>query len=100
MNPISFSKPILDELRKELQVAYKKDSLKVYRMIQALNRSGEERPVSEIAEFLSSSTKTIYNWAKSFICKGFSWLFREMYVVCYRKSKLTKAQKSELYLPD
>jgi len=97
MIPISFSKPILEKLRKQLQVAYERDNLKLYRTIQALIWYGEGQPVSEIAQFLQVTTKTIYNWIKSFICKSFSWLFREMYVGRGRKSKLTKAQKSELY---
>jgi transposase len=97
MTPISFSKPILDELRSKLKMAYESDSLESYRMTQALIWYGEGKAVSEIAQFLQVTTKTIYNWVKSFICKGFSWLFRKMYVGSGRKSKLTKAQKSELY---
>ncbi|RKZ89528.1 MAG: hypothetical protein DRR19_11465 [Candidatus Parabeggiatoa sp. nov. 1] len=97
MIPISFSKLILEKLRQKRQVAYERDSIESYRMIQALIWYGEGQPVSEIALFLQVTTKTIYNWIKLFICNVFSWLFRHMYVGRGRKSKLTKAQKSELY---
>ena len=95
MIPISFSKPILEKLRKQLQVAYEMDNIKLYRTIQALSWSGEGQPVSKIAPFLQVTTQTIYNGIKSFICKSFS--FRERYVGRGRKSKLTQVQKSELY---
>jgi transposase len=97
MNSILFSKAILEKWHKELQIAYKRDNIKTYRMIQALIWYGEGQSVSEMAKFLQVTTKTIYNWTKSFICKGFSWLIRQLYVGRGRKSKLTKAQISELY---
>ena len=97
MIAISFSKPILEELRKELQIAYKLNNIDLYRMLQALIWYGEEKSATDIAEFLSVTSRTIYNWVKSFICNGFSWLFRQRYAGRGRKSKLTKTQKKELY---
>jgi len=97
MIPISFSKPIRDKLHEELQRAFKKNNTKLYRVIQALIWYGEGKSVNDIAQLLHVSTRSIYNWVKDFICKGFNWLFRQMYVGRGNKSKLTKAQKSELY---
>ncbi len=80
MTRISFSKSILEKLRKQLQVAYECDNIETYRMTQALIWYGEGQAVCKIAQFLQVTAKTIYNWIKSFICKGFSWLFRKMYI--------------------
>jgi len=97
MIAISFSKSILNELRQELQIAYKLNNIDLYRRLQALLWYGEGKSATDIAEFLSVTSRTIYNWVKSFICKGFYWLFRQRYVGRGRKSKLTKTQKKKLY---
>ena len=97
MIDITFSKPILDELHEALQRAFKKNNTKLYRVIQALIWYGEGKSASDIAKLLHLSPKSIYNWVKDFICKGFTWLFRQMYVGRGCKSRLTKAQKDELY---
>lgn len=97
MLSIQFSKSIINKLREKLQVAYERNNIEAYRMTQALIWYGEGQLVSEIAHPLQVTKKTIYNWIKSFICKGFSWLFRKMYIRRGVKSKLTSAQKSELY---
>jgi transposase len=55
------------------------------------------KPVDRIAELLNVTNKSVYNWLKHFMCKGFGWLLKRRYVGRGRKSKLTKAQKSELY---
>ncbi|MCP4397380.1 MAG: IS630 family transposase [bacterium] len=41
--------------------------------------------------------KTIYNWIARFLLEGFSWLVSKHYQGRGRKSKLTKAQRQELY---
>lgn len=96
MIPISFSKPILKKLHQELQIAYQLNNIELYRTIQALIWYGEEKATTEIAEFLPVTSRTIYNWVKSFIGKSFSWLDQKRYLGRGRKSKLTKAQKKEL----
>jgi transposase len=97
MTPLTFSKEVLDKLHEELQVAVIKNNVSLYRVIQALIWLGEGKPVSMIAELLNVTNKTVYNWLKRFMCKRFDWLLKRRYVGRGRKSKLTKAQKSELY---
>jgi len=56
---------------------------------------GSSFPV--IAKRLNISLKTVYNWLKAFMVRCFTWLWMQHYQGRGCKSKLTSAQKKELY---
>jgi transposase len=94
---IRFSKDTVTRLRTELKAAERLNNLRVYKLGWCLLLIAEQRDFRAIAELLNISLKTVYNWLKSFLSRGFSWLLGHHYQGRGRKSKLSKTQKKQLY---
>jgi transposase len=91
---IRFSRPTIKLLTQRLGRAYAAGDLRVVRRITALLLFADGKSVTEVAETLSVSRQTIYNWLTAF-------MVRRMDSLIYRwsrgrKSRLTKAQKKRL----
>lgn len=97
MTTLTFSRSILKRLREELRTAYQEGNTRLYRVIQGLIWLGEGRAIPLIAELLNVSARTVFNWLKTFMHRGFSWLLKERYKRRGARPKLNKRQKKELY---
>ena len=97
MIQLSFSEKIVDRLHEELTRAFTLNNFRLYKIVQSLLWRANGKPVKEIAQFFQVTVKTIYNWICRFLLEGFSWLVSKHYQGRGRKSKLTKAQKHQVY---
>ena len=94
---ISISKEMMEKLRQNTVKAGTSGNIQVYRISLALVWVGEGKSIPDIAKDLQITVKTVFNWLKAFMCKGMDWLTGSHYKGRGRKSKLTKAEKKELY---
>lgn len=97
MLKISISKEIMEKLRQNTAKAGVSGNIQVYRISLALVWFGEGKSIPDIAKDLQITGRTVFNWLKAFMCKGMDWLTGSHYKGRGRKSKLTKAEKKELY---
>ncbi|WP_221896024.1 helix-turn-helix domain-containing protein [Bathymodiolus japonicus methanotrophic gill symbiont] len=96
MVSLTFSKSIVDRLKKNMATALKLSNIRLYRLTQALLWFSECMGIKEIARLMGVCEKTIINWLKTFMHKGVGWLIGQHYQGRGRKSKLTKDQKNKL----
>lgn len=94
---ICFRNNTVEKLKKELEIAQALNNLRLYKMVKALLMIAEQCDIEEIADFLSVSMKTVYNWLSEYIIEGLSWLKGHHYRGRGRKGRLTNAQKQKLY---
>ena len=92
-----FEKEIIERLRKELAVAEKLNNLHLYKIVTCLLLIQEGKHFSTIARRLNVCCRTVCNWLKTFIVRGFSWLLGKHYRGRGRKARLDDKQKQELY---
>jgi len=97
MVTVSFSKSTLQDLERHLAAAVKLNNVGLYQKIQVLLQIGEGEAFNDIAEFFRISIESVYQWFRKFSAHKFSWLQRYNYKGRGRKSKLTQAQKDDLY---
>ena len=91
---IRFTQSTIKLLIQRLGQTYAAGDLRVVRRITALLLCTDGKSVAEVAETLSVSRQTIYNWLMAFIVKGMDSLIYRW--SRGRKSRLTKTQKKEL----
>jgi transposase len=96
MITLSFSKSILEKLKKNLEIALALSNIRLYRLAQALLWYSEGESIKQIGKLIGVCTKTIITWLKTFMYKGIAWLTGQHYQGRGRKDKLTKEQKQEL----
>ena len=94
---LTFEKEIVDRLKKELALAEKLNNLHLYKIVTCLLLIQEGTPVSTIAAQVNICSRTVYDWLKKFIVRGFSWLIGKHYKGRGRKARLNDEQKQELY---
>ncbi len=94
---LTFEKKIVDRLKKELSLAEKLNNLHLYKIVTCLLLIQEGRHFSTIARQLNISSRTVYDWLKKFMVRGFSWLLGKHYRGRGRKPRLTEKQKQQLY---
>ena len=94
---LTFEKEIVDRLKKEVALAEKLNNLHLYKIVTCLLLIQEGTPVSTIARQVNISSRTVYDWLKKFIVRGFSWLIGKHYKGRGRKARLNDEQKEELY---
>ncbi|CAK0763420.1 transposase [Gammaproteobacteria bacterium] len=92
-----FSKPIIAQLQKNIVLSLKLNNIHLYRLSSALLWYSEGRGIKEIAALIGVCSKTVFNWIKSFMCKGFAWLNGLHYQGRGRKEKITQKQRELLY---
>lgn len=97
MITLSFSKAMVEGLQKELARAVGLNNLRLYKIVQGLLWVHEGKGLKSIARLLRVDVKTVDNWLRRFIVKGFSWLCGKHYQGRGRKSKLSAEQKQALY---
>ncbi len=97
MLKISFDKEIVDRLKKELVLAEKLNNLRLYKIVTCLLSIQEGDKFSKIVEQLAISCRTVYDWLKKFLVRGFSWLLGQHYQGRGRKPRLNDEQRKELY---
>ena len=97
MITLSFSKAMVEGLEKELSRALSLNNLRLYKIVQGLLWVHEGKGLKSIARLLRVDVKTVDNWLRRFIVKGFSWLCGKHYQGRGRKSKLSAEQKQALY---
>jgi transposase len=91
---IRFTRLTIKSLIQRLAQAYAAGDLRLVRRISALLGLAKGEPVPEVAETVSVTRQTIYNWLKAFMLEG-------MDSLAYRwsrgrKPRLTKTQKKRL----
>ena len=94
---LTFEKKIVDRLKKELSLAEKLNNLHLYKIVTCLLLIQEGKHFSTIARQLNISSRTVYDWLKKFMVRGFSWLLGKHYQGRGRKPRLTDKQKQQLY---
>ena len=94
---LTFEKKIVDRLKKELSLAEKLNNLHLYKIVTCLLLIQEGKHFSTIARQLNISSRTVYDWLKKFMVRGFSWLLGKHYQGRGRKPRLTEKQKQQLY---
>jgi transposase len=97
MITLSFSNAVVEGLQAELIRALRLNNLRLYKIGQGLLWVHEGKGLKQIAQLLQVDVKTIYNWLRRFIVKGFGWVCTERYQGRGRKSKLSAEQKQVLY---
>ena len=96
MVTLNISKPILEQLERNLAIALALSNIRLYRLAQALLWYSEGESIKQIAKLIGVCEKTIITWLKTFMYKGIAWLTGLHYQGRGRKDKLTKEQKQEL----
>ena len=96
MTTITISKPILEKLKENLQIAMRLSNVRLYRLARALLWFAEGVSIKEMARLMGVDVKTIVTWIKTFMYKGISWLTGQHYQGRGRKDKLTKEQRRQL----
>ena len=94
---LTFDKEIIDRLKKELMLAEKLNNLHLYKIVTCLLLIQEGNKFSTIAKQLDICCRTVYDWLKKFLGRGFSWLLGKHYKGRGRKPRLNDKQKKELY---
>lgn len=94
---INFRKKTVNRLHQEVKTAHRLTNFRLFKITKAILMIADGEAMSSISVFFSVSTKTIYNWLCHFLTEGFSWLVGHHYHGRGRKSKLSQAQKQELY---
>ncbi len=97
MARLTFEKKLVDRLKKELSLAEKLNNLHLYKIVTCLLLIQEGKHFSTIARQLNISSRTVYDWLKKFMVRGFSWLLGKHYRGRGRKPRLTDKQKQQLY---
>jgi len=97
MITLSFSKAMVEGLEKELSRGLSLNNLRLYKIAQSLLWVHEGKGLKSIARLLRVEVKTVDNWLRRFIVKGFGWLCGQHYQGRGRKSKLSAEQKQTLY---
>jgi transposase len=69
----------------------------MYKIVTCLLMIQEGRHFVTIAKQLNICCRTVYDWLKKFMIRGFSWLLGKCYKGRGRKPRLTDNQKEELY---
>lgn len=80
-----------------MQQAEKLNNVRLYKIVWALLLLEQNHTVSEIAELLHVSSRTLYDWMDRFIIHRFSWLSSLHFRGRGRKPKLTSKQRDTLY---
>lgn len=91
---IRFTRPTVKLLIRHLRQAYGAGDLRKVRRVSALLALAHGETVEQVAEPLSLSRQTIYNWLKAFILQGVDSLVYHRSPG--RKPRLTKTQKKRL----
>jgi transposase len=94
---IIFTKKVVDRLHKELNTAQRLNNFWLFKITKAILMIADGEAMSSIASFFNVSAKTVYNWLCRFLTESFSWLVGQHYRGRGRKSKLSQAQKAQLY---
>ena len=89
---LTFEKEIVDRLKKELARAEKLNNLHLYKIVTCLLLIQEGTPVSTIAGQVNIGSRTVYDWLKKFIVRGFSWLIGKHYKGRGRKPRGARAE--------
>ena len=76
---LTFEKEIVERLRKELAVAEKLNNLHLYKIVTCLLLIQEGKHFSTIAKQVNICCRTVYDWLKKFMVRGFSWLLGKHY---------------------
>lgn len=97
MITLSFSKPIIEPLYQELATAAKLNNLRLYKMVQGLLWVGEGESLRVVAERLHISVRTVDNWLRRFLVRGWGGLLGYHDRGRGRKAKLTAEQQHQLY---
>ena len=97
MITLSFSKAMVERLEKELTRALSLNNLRLYKIVQGLLWVHEGKGLKSIAHLLHVDVKTVDNWLRRFMVKGFGWLCGQHYQGRGRKSRLSTEQKQALY---
>lgn len=97
MITLTFSQAMVEGLEKELTGALGLNNLRLYKIVQGLLWVHEGKGLNSIAQLLHVTVKTVANWLRRFIVKGFGWLCGQHYQGRGRKSKLSGEQKQALY---
>ncbi|MDY6876186.1 MAG: IS630 family transposase [Chloroflexota bacterium] len=91
---IHFTRPTIKSLTRRLEQAYAAGDLRSVRRISALLGLAKGETVTEVAETISMSRQTIYNWLKAFMLRGIDSLVYHW--SRGRKPRLTQTQKKRL----
>ena len=94
---IHFSKETIIKLKQQMKIAEELNNMRLYKIIWCFLLINDGQSYKRIAELLDMSTKTVWNWLIKFMVFRFSWLLGCHYKGRGRKSKLSKAQREELY---
>ncbi len=94
---IEFKRRTIARLKKEVMTAQRLNNFRLFKLSKAMLMIADGESISAVAEFFAVSTKTIQNWLRQFLIQRFLWLVGHHYQGRGRKSKLTKAQRQELY---
>lgn len=94
---VSFTQKTINRLQNQLKTAQRLNNLRLFKIVKSILMIADGYKMKTIASSLNVSVKTVYNWFCRFLTERFSWLFGKHYRGRGRKSKLTKAQKQQLY---
>ena len=95
MITLRFSKRLLRELHDQMALARQANDYRAYRVAQALIWYSEGKRFQTIAELLSVTRRSLYNWLRRLLCEGVSFI-KHQFQGSGRKPRLTKAQKQQL----
>ena len=91
---IQFSRPIVKQLHKELQIAYKTSDIRRIKHLMGLLGIAQGLSISQVSEQLGVCAQTVYNWLHAFLCERWQSLVTR--TSSGRPSKLTRTQKQRL----
>jgi len=94
---IRFAKKTIARLYEEVKTAQRLNNLRLFKITKAILMIADGQTMDTIAMMFTVSTKTVYNWLCRFLVEKFSWLAGHHYRGRGRKSKLTNAQRQQLY---
>ena len=91
---IGFSRPIVKQLQKELQIAYKTSDIRRIKHLMGLLAIAQGQSISQVSEQLGVCAQTVYNWLRAFLCER--WESLRTRTSSGRPCKLTRTQKQRL----
>jgi transposase len=94
---IRFTKRTIARLREELKTAQRLSNLRLFKITKTILLIADGEAMKTVANLFAVSPKTVYNWLCRFLTESFSWLVGHHYRGRGRKSKLSQAQKEQLY---
>jgi transposase len=92
---ILIGKAIQNRLAQEIKRAESQNNAQAYKRAMVLLCYAQEVPIEEICRLFRICERTIYNWLKEFIIKGFGW-FSTLFKGRGRKPRLSKEQRAKL----